>query len=115
MTLKSCSPIDGVDLMSFDTEIKVLLCWRDLIREVDPDFIIGFNICRFDFPHLIKRAEVLGIADFPILGRGKNSRVHLSNGTLLSRKYEKKIESKEVTMEGRVQIDLLQVQQGRQE
>ncbi|KAF5188803.1 Dna polymerase delta catalytic subunit, partial [Thalictrum thalictroides] len=28
MTLKSCSPIVGVDVMSFDTESEVLLAWR---------------------------------------------------------------------------------------
>lgn len=28
MTLKSCSPIVGVDVMSFDTEREVLLAWR---------------------------------------------------------------------------------------
>jgi len=28
MTLKSCSPIVGVDVMSYDTEREVLLAWR---------------------------------------------------------------------------------------
>lgn len=28
MTLESCSPIVGVDVMAFDTERKVLLAWR---------------------------------------------------------------------------------------
>ena len=28
MTLNSCSPIVGVDVMSFDTEREVLLAWR---------------------------------------------------------------------------------------
>lgn len=28
MTLKSCSPIVGVDVMSFNTETEVLLAWR---------------------------------------------------------------------------------------
>jgi len=28
MTLKSCSPIVGVDVMSFETEREVLLAWR---------------------------------------------------------------------------------------
>lgn len=28
MTLKSCSPIVGVDVMSFDTEREVFLSWR---------------------------------------------------------------------------------------
>ncbi|KAK9292029.1 hypothetical protein L1049_019983 [Liquidambar formosana] len=110
MTLKSCSPIVGVDVMSFETEREVLLAWRDFIREVDPDIIIGYNICKFDLPYLIERAETLGIAEFPILGRIRNSRVRVKDTTFSSRQYGTR-ESKEVTVEGRVQFDLLQVMQ----
>ncbi|XP_073013443.1 DNA polymerase delta catalytic subunit [Typha latifolia] len=110
MTLKSCSPIVGVDVMSFDTEKDVLLAWRDFIREIDPDIIIGYNICKFDLPYLIERAEVLKIADFPILGRIRNSRVRVRDTTFNSRQYGVR-ESKEVTVEGRVQFDLLQAMQ----
>lgn len=110
MTLKSCSPIVGVDVMSFDTEKEVLLAWRDLIREVDPDIIIGYNICKFDLPYLIQRAEALGIAEFPILGRVRNSRVRVKDATFSSRQYGTR-ESKEVTVEGRVQFDLFQAMQ----
>ncbi|PON63164.1 DNA-directed DNA polymerase [Trema orientale] len=110
MTLKSCSPIVGVDVMSFDTEREVLLAWRDFINQVDPDIIIGYNICKFDMPYLIERAETLGIAEFPILGRIRNSRVRVKDTTFSSRQYGTR-ESKEVTIEGRVQFDLLQVMQ----
>ncbi|XP_077213499.1 DNA polymerase delta catalytic subunit-like [Tasmannia lanceolata] len=110
MTLKSCAPIVGVDVMSFDSERDVLLAWRDFIREVDPDIIIGYNICKFDLPYLIERAEALKIAEFPILGRIRNSRVRMKDATFSSRQYGVR-ESKEVTIEGRVQFDLLQVMQ----
>ncbi|KAL0449857.1 UNVERIFIED_CONTAM: DNA polymerase delta catalytic subunit [Sesamum latifolium] len=110
MTLKSCAPIVGVDVMSFDTEKELLLAWRDFIREVDPDIIIGYNICKFDLPYLIQRAEVLGIAEFPILGRIRNSRVRVKDTTFSSRQYGTR-ESKEVTVEGRLQFDLLQAMQ----
>ncbi|PON49372.1 DNA-directed DNA polymerase [Parasponia andersonii] len=110
MTLKSCSPIVGVDVMSFDTEREVLLAWRDFINQVDPDIIIGYNICKFDMPYLIERAETLGIAEFPILGRIGSSRVRVKDTTFSSRQYGTR-ESKEVTIEGRVQFDLLQVMQ----
>uniref|UniRef100_A0A0E0IZ69 DNA polymerase n=1 Tax=Oryza nivara TaxID=4536 RepID=A0A0E0IZ69_ORYNI len=110
MTLKSCSPIVGVDVMSFDTERDVLLAWRDFIREVDPDIIIGYNICKFDLPYLIERAEVLKIVEFPILGRIRNSRVRVRDTTFSSRQYGMR-ESKDVAVEGRVQFDLLQAMQ----
>ncbi|CAA0833903.1 DNA polymerase delta catalytic subunit [Striga hermonthica] len=110
MTLKSCSPIVGVDVMSFDTEKEVFLAWRDFIREVDPDIIIGYNICKFDLPYLIQRAEALGIAEFPILGRMRNTRVRVKDAKFSSRQLGTR-ESKEVTIEGRVQFDLLQAMQ----
>ncbi|XP_044469856.1 DNA polymerase delta catalytic subunit-like isoform X2 [Mangifera indica] len=110
MTLKSCSPIVGVDVMSFDSEREVLLSWRDFIREVDPDVIIGYNICKFDLPYLIERAQTLGIVEFPMLGRIRNSRVRVKDTTFSSRQLGTR-ESKEVTVEGRVQFDLLQVVQ----
>ncbi|EYU19049.1 hypothetical protein MIMGU_mgv1a019916mg, partial [Erythranthe guttata] len=92
MTLKSCSSIADVD---------------DLVREVDPNIIIGYNICKFDMPYLIERADVLGIAEFPMLGRIRNSSVSIKDTTFSSRQHGTR-ESKEVTMEGRVQFDLLQ-------
>ncbi|PKA57109.1 DNA polymerase delta catalytic subunit [Apostasia shenzhenica] len=110
MTLKSCSTIVGVDVMSFDSEKDILLAWRDFIREIDPDIIIGYNICKFDLPYLIERAEALKIAGFPILGRVRNSRVRVRDTTFSSRQYGIR-ESKEVAIEGRVQFDLLQAMQ----
>ncbi|XP_026455099.1 DNA polymerase delta catalytic subunit-like [Papaver somniferum] len=110
MALKSCSPIVGVDVMSFETEREVLLAWRDFIRDVDPDIIIGYNICKFDLPYLIERAAALKITEFPILGRIRNSRTRVKDATFSSRQYGIR-ESKEVTIEGRVQFDLFQVMQ----
>ncbi|KAL8166299.1 hypothetical protein V2J09_007798 [Rumex salicifolius] len=107
MTLNSCSPIVGVDVMSFNTEREVLLAWRDLVRKADPDIIIGYNICNFDLPYLIQRAEALGIQEFPFLGRLKSSRVRMKDATFSSRQYGTR-ESKEIAIEGRVQFDLLQ-------
>ncbi|CAH9127494.1 unnamed protein product [Cuscuta epithymum] len=110
MTLNSCAPIVGVDVMSFETERQVLRAWRDFVREVDPDIIIGYNICNFDLPYLIRRAEVLGMAEFPILGRIRNSRARVKDATFSSRQLGTR-ESKEITLEGRVQFDLIQAVQ----
>ncbi|CAK7354808.1 unnamed protein product [Dovyalis caffra] len=110
MTLNSCSPIVGVDVMSFDTEREVLLAWKDFVREVDPDIIIGYNICKFDLPYLIERAATLGITEFPLLGRIRNSRARIKDATFSSRQYGTR-ESKDITLEGRVQFDLLQAVQ----
>lgn len=52
-------------------QLFVLQRWRDLVLETDPDIIIGYNICNFDLPYLLRRAEALSIADFPFWGRLK--------------------------------------------
>ena len=32
---------------------------QDFIREVDPDIIIGYNICKFDMPYLIEVTDAM--------------------------------------------------------
>ena len=44
MTLNGCSPIAGVDVMSFEDERDLLLAWRDFMLETDPDVVIGATI-----------------------------------------------------------------------
>ena len=41
MTLKSCAPIVGVDVMSFDSEREVLLAWRVNLFDFIYDFLLG--------------------------------------------------------------------------
>ncbi len=47
--------------MCFDNERELLLRWRDLVLEADPDIIIGYNIINFDLPYLLDRAKALGV------------------------------------------------------
>ena len=55
-----------------ETGNAVLQRWRDLVIETDPgDIIIGYNICNFDLPYLIKRAETLKVDEFPYWGRNR--------------------------------------------
>jgi DNA polymerase delta subunit 1 len=58
--------------MSFPTEEEVLLRWRDLVLETDPDIIIGYNTSNFDLPYLINRAAALKLNKFPYWGRMRN-------------------------------------------
>ncbi|KAJ7758088.1 ribonuclease H-like domain-containing protein [Mycena maculata] len=69
-TLNTCSDIDGVEVKSYDTESELLLAWRDFVIESDPDVIIGHNISRFDWPHLLLRSEfALALPEFSCIGR----------------------------------------------
>lgn len=107
LTLNSCAPIVGADVLSFDTEDQLLLAWRDIVEATDPDLLIGYNICKFDLPYLIERAEKLRLKKFPFLGRIRGLPIKMRDARFQSRQHGIR-ESKEVTLEGRVQLDLLQ-------
>jgi DNA polymerase elongation subunit (family B) len=95
----------------YDTEEEVLLAWKDLVLEQDPDLIVGYNTFGFDYKYLYDRAEQLGITEeFTQLGRIKGVSQQL---------IEKKLQSAGlgdnllhyVEMHGRVSVDLYKVMQ----
>ena len=67
----------------------------------------GYNIINFDFPYLIDRAAALGVGEFPYWGRILGSRLRMKDTTFSSKAYGTR-DSKEITIEGRVQFDLMQ-------
>jgi DNA polymerase elongation subunit (family B) len=111
ITLDTCSPIEGVDVESYQTETEVLLAWSKLIQRTNPDIITGYNIVQFDFMYLYERAKFLGIeAEFSKLGRLKDK-----SCTYVETKLESNALGDNMlryyTMEGRVVIDMLKVMQ----
>lgn len=59
ITLKSCNPIPGVEVQSYNSENDVLIAWKSLIQRLDPDILMGYNIFGFDIPYVWDRAEEL--------------------------------------------------------
>eukprot|EP00210_Caulerpa_lentillifera_P000041 g40.t1 len=107
LTLKECSAIAGAEVMSFDEETNLLIKWQKLLRISDPDIIIGYNICNFDLPYLVNRARQLNIERaFEFWGRIHSSRLKMRDSQFSSKAYGTH-EYKEITIEGRVQFDLL--------
>ena len=106
-TLDTCAPIVGAEVKSFRDERELLRDWGKFMRAVDPDMLIGYNIVNFDFPYLIKRAQTLGVQDFPYWGRIIGKQLTIKDTTFSSKAYGTR-ESKEITIEGRVQFDMLQ-------
>ena len=86
----------------------MLLEWRRFIEEVDPDVVIGYNIANFDLPYLMDRAKALKAGDFPYLGRLKRVKTEVKDTHFSSKAYGNR-DSKETKMDGRLQLDLLQV------
>ncbi|KAG8345457.1 DNA polymerase family B exonuclease domain [Trypanosoma vivax] len=108
-TLNSCAAIAGATVCAYETEEEMLLAWAQFLKEVDPDILTGYNICNFDFPYLLDRGSALAINDvYHYWGRQINER---------TTQREKKFQSKqmgnreytELTMEGRVVMDVMVV------
>ncbi|PAA66663.1 hypothetical protein BOX15_Mlig027421g2, partial [Macrostomum lignano] len=107
-TLGTCASIVGSQVLSFKTESDLLAAWSAFVRDVDPDVITGYNIQNFDMPYLLKRAATLKVQQFPFLGRISATKSTIREAQIQSKQMGRR-ENKWVNMEGRVQLDLLQI------
>lgn len=74
VTLNSCDKIDGVDVESCATENELLYAWKEVIRRIDPDMLIGYNIFGFDMPYIWERSiELLGFENNFGIGFGRKT------------------------------------------
>lgn len=108
LALGGCAPVPGCAIVSCQSEEQLLQSWAEFVRIVDPDVITGYNIQNFDLPYLMQRADVLRVSSFPFLGRIRGRRSQLRDASFQSRQLGRR-DTKVVTAEGRVTIDLLQV------
>ena len=111
VSLGECDDIPEVDnreIISCKTEEELLMTWGKLIRDENPEIMIGYNIMGFDWKFIIERAQELGIKDkfLKLLSKNnqqktkkmiKHKEVKVASGTHKSTYVE---------MEGRIQIDL---------
>lgn len=111
ITLGSCSPIDDVHVTVCKTEQELLLKWRDLIVEQDPDVLTGYNIFGFDFAYLYDRAKELGVQDkLCKIGRILDKVCPYQEKMLASSALGENI-MKFIDMDGRIIIDIMKVVQ----
>lgn len=107
-TLNSCAPISGAEVHSFQDERDLLKAWRDFVVACDADILTGYNIVGFDIPYLIDRARALKVDSFPLLGRIALNRTRIKKTKMSSAQMGTR-EINEITIEGRVIFDVLQV------
>jgi DNA polymerase delta subunit 1 len=112
-TLKSCAPISGAEVHSFENERDMLQAWRDFLVACDADILTGYNIVGFDIPYLVDRARALKVDIFAHLGRIRGQRCRVKKTTFSSAQTGVR-ESNEITIDGRVIFDVFQAIQ-RQE
>ncbi|OLL24594.1 DNA polymerase delta catalytic subunit [Neolecta irregularis DAH-3] len=106
----SCSSIVGTQVFEHKDERVMLKKWSDFVREVDPDVLIGYNTANFDMPYLLDRAKALKVDGFDFLGRITRQHSVVKDTTFSSKAYGTR-ESKIVNIDGRLQLDILQVMQ----
>lgn len=107
-TLRSCAPIAGAVVKSYDSEKEMLLAWSKFVVQIDPDILTGYNIQNFDLGYLLSRAKTLNCHDFPYLGRIPDAMTQARKVVLQSQQLGKR-ENLDINIEGRVQFDLILV------
>jgi DNA polymerase delta subunit 1 len=85
-----------------------LQAWRDFVLEVDPDIITGYNIVNFDLPYIINRSAALHMNRYAKFGRILDSVSRIKSNTFSSKALGTR-ETKDISIEGRIQFDMLQV------
>ena len=116
--LDTCDDLPAVEnskIVCHSTESKLLTSWASLIRNEDPDIIIGYNIFGFDYDFMFKRSlELECYESFLQMSRNKNEkcftrdwktgkiRIEESSIVIASGQHDLRY----VHMDGRLQIDL---------
>lgn len=98
---------DDVNIIEYKNEHKLLLGFKDFLREHNPNVIIGFNIFGYDIPYLYGRAKHLNIVSefskqgFLLNGEGSIIAVKWSSSAFKNQSFEY------LDVEGRVWVDFL--------
>jgi DNA polymerase delta subunit 1 len=104
-TFKSCAPISGAEVYSFEKEEDLLDEWRQFILDLDPDIITGYNINNFDIPYLINRAETLKVKDFNRISRMTISQSKVKHNKSKVKGFKNR-EFTDINLDGRILVDM---------
>lgn len=56
-----CDEIPGVEVLTYTSEKDMLIAFFHLYNYLDPDLILGYNTCGFDYKYIIGRLDRLGM------------------------------------------------------
>lgn len=98
---------DDVNIFMYKTEADLLLGYTDLVKEVNPNIIVGYNILAYDINYLIIRAKQTQCMDeFDQQGFLKNAHAQEKSIKWSSSAYKNQ-EFQYLEAEGRLVVDLL--------
>ena len=73
LVVGSCDPVEDAVIETCDNEKDLLIAWKNLIQDENPDIIIGYNIFGFDYQFMYNRAVENNCAEeFLKLSRKEN-------------------------------------------
>jgi DNA polymerase elongation subunit (family B) len=119
IVLDTCSSLESEvpnsQIETYKTEREVLLAWTRLIQRENPDIIIGYNICGFDYEFMFRRSlENSCETDFLRLSRNKGEfcgshdyntgKVCIKESSIVIASGQHDLHY--IEMKGRLQIDL---------
>lgn len=112
ITLNTCDPIEEADVISCKKESQLLMAWKKLIQDLNPDILTGYNIFGFDMEYIWERAQENAIIDKLFTGFG---RLLQKPTTLVVKKLSSSALGENILkyfdMDGTVNIDLFKVMQ----
>lgn len=75
-------------LRCFETEAEMLIAWKNLVVDWDPDVIHAYNGWKFDYPALYKRAYITGcLKEFVKMGRLPGRNAYMREKDMSSKAY----------------------------
>lgn len=104
ITSKYCEPIPGTEIINVDHEIKVIEKFCELVNEINPTILTGYNIFGFDIPYMNTRLDIFQ-RQWPDINLVKNEETKMNTIAWSSAAY-KDININYLTNEGRVFIDM---------
>jgi len=111
ITLGTCDAIDGVEVVSVNSERELLIEWAKLIQKEDPDFLVGYNIFGFDDDYLYTRASQPEIACLDVFD--KMSKIKSYNCINVKQQLNTNAQGdnlmKYIDCHGRIKIDLMKI------
>jgi len=108
LTLKKCNEIENTNVISFEKEEDLLMEFKRIIQEEDPDILTGYNIYGFDEKYIHGRAKLLRLSEFGFLSR-LSTRTEFKENVKLSSAALGDNQMHYYNTIGRVQIDLMKL------
>lgn len=102
-----CDPIENVTILRAETEYDIVKLMADVVNELDPEIITGYNILSYDYNYLDVRIKTK-MHDWPAMGRLLYKMPEMKTVTWQSSGYGHNSISN-LMMDGRVNIDMLPI------